>query len=46
MPWLLGKFQDRGVDLVTAMAVSMVVSGVFAVAAIWSGPETRGREFS
>jgi SHS family lactate transporter-like MFS transporter len=44
MPWLLGRFQDRGVDLVTAMAVSMIVSGVFALAAIWSGPETRGRD--
>ena len=46
MPWLLGKFQDRGVDLVTAMTVSMIVSGLFALAAIWSGPETRGRQFT
>jgi SHS family lactate transporter-like MFS transporter len=46
MPWLLGKFQDKGVDLVTAMTVSMVVSGIFALAAIWSGPETRGRQFT
>ena len=46
MPWLLGKVQDRGVDLVTGMTVSMVISGLFALAAIWSGPETRGRQFT
>jgi SHS family lactate transporter-like MFS transporter len=46
MPWLLGKFQDEGVDLVTAMTVSMIASGAFALVAIWSGPETRGREFT
>ena len=45
MPWLLGKFQDKGVDLVTAMTVSMIISGMFALVAIWSGPETRGRQF-
>jgi SHS family lactate transporter-like MFS transporter len=43
MPWLLGRFQDQGVDLVTAMTGSMVISGAFALAAIWTGPETRGR---
>ena len=43
MPWLLGKVQDQGVNLVVAMSVSMVVSGVLAMIAIWSGPETRGR---
>jgi SHS family lactate transporter-like MFS transporter len=46
MPWLLGKVQDQGVNLVVAMTVSMVVSGTLAVAAIWSGPETRGRAFA
>jgi hypothetical protein len=45
MPTLLGELQDRGVDLVTGMTASMVVSGIFAMAAIWSGPETRGRAF-
>ena len=43
MPWLLGRVQDQGVNLVTAMSVSMIVSGVLAMIAIWSGPETRGR---
>jgi SHS family lactate transporter-like MFS transporter len=43
MPWLLGKVQDQGVNLVAAMSVSMIVSGVLAMIAIWSGPETRGR---
>ena len=46
MPTLLGAVQDRGVNLVMAMSTSMIVSGVFAVAAIWSGPETRGRQFA
>jgi SHS family lactate transporter-like MFS transporter len=46
MPWLLGKVQDSGVNLVTAMTLSMVISGAFALVAIWSGPETRGRTFS
>jgi SHS family lactate transporter-like MFS transporter len=46
MPWLLGKVQDQGVNLVVAMTVSMIVSGTLAVAAIWTGPETRGRQFA
>jgi MFS transporter, SHS family, lactate transporter len=46
MPWLLGKVQDQGVNLVAAMTVSMIVSGTLAVALIWSGPETRGRQFA
>ena len=45
MPTLLGEVQDRGVNLVAAMTVSMIVSGTLAVAMIWSGPETRGRQF-
>jgi MFS transporter, SHS family, lactate transporter len=45
MPPLLGAVQDRGVNLVIAMTVSMVTSGLVAVVAIWSGPETRGRRF-
>jgi SHS family lactate transporter-like MFS transporter len=45
MPTLLGEVQDRGVNLVAAMTISMIVSGALAVAMIWSGPETRGRQF-
>jgi SHS family lactate transporter-like MFS transporter len=46
MPWLLGKVQDQGVDLVTAMTASMIASGALALAAIWTGPETRGTVFA
>ena len=45
MPALLGMLQDRGVTLVNAMSTAMIISGVIAVIAIWSGPETRGRTF-
>lgn len=45
MPALLGVLQDRGITLVNAMSTAMVISGIVAVVAIWSGPETRGRTF-
>ena len=45
MPALLGMLQDRGITLVNAMSTAMVISGIVAIAAIWSGPETRGRTF-
>jgi MFS family permease len=43
MPWLLGAMKDRGTDLPTGMMVAMAASGVCALIAIWTGPETRGR---
>jgi fucose permease len=43
MPWLLGALKDHGTDLPTGMMVAMATSGVCALIAIWSGPETRGR---
>jgi len=46
MPWLVGKVQDQGIDLVTTMSTCMVISGICALIAIWSGPETRGRTFT
>ena len=46
MPSLVGALKDRGIALVTAMSVCMVVSGIAALIAIWSGPETRGRQFT
>lgn len=45
MPYVLGELQDRGFVLVNAMSAAMVISGVIAVAMIWLGPETRGRQF-
>jgi MFS transporter, SHS family, lactate transporter len=46
MPWVLGRMQDRGIELTTAMTVAMLASGVLSAILIWLGPETRGREFS
>jgi MFS transporter, SHS family, lactate transporter len=46
MPTVLGLLNDRGFRLVDAMSVSMVVSWIIAIALIWMGPETRGRDFS
>jgi SHS family lactate transporter-like MFS transporter len=43
MPWLLGALKDHGTDLPTGMMAAMAASGVCALIAIWSGPETRGR---
>jgi MFS transporter, SHS family, lactate transporter len=45
MPYVLGTLQDRGFELVNAMSVAMVLSGIAAMM-IWLGPETRGREFT
>jgi SHS family lactate transporter-like MFS transporter len=45
MPTLLGFLQDRGFAMVNAMSAAMVVSALVALVAIWSGPETRGKEF-
>jgi len=45
MPTLLGFLQDRGFAMINAMSAAMVVSALVALAAIWSGPETRGKVF-
>ncbi len=45
MPYVLGLLQDSGFELVNAMSVAMVLSGLAAMT-IWLGPETRGREFT
>jgi MFS transporter, SHS family, lactate transporter len=45
MPYILGAAQDRGISAVNGMSVAMVASAVFAGIAVWSGPETRGRDF-
>jgi SHS family lactate transporter-like MFS transporter len=45
MPWLVGRLQDRGTPIAAAIGGAMLVSGAVALALIWLGPETRGREF-
>jgi len=46
MPYILGMAQDRGMSAVNGMSMAMVTSAVLAGIAVWSGPETRGREFN
>ena len=46
MPYILGAAQDRGISAVNGMSVAMIVSAILASIAVWSGPETRGRDFS
>jgi SHS family lactate transporter-like MFS transporter len=42
-PFLIGRFQDGGMELRTAMASCLVTAGVLVVVLLWLGPETRGR---
>src|SRR5687767_1810628 len=46
MPYILGAAQDRGISAVNGMSAAMIASAVLAGIAVWSGPETRGRDFS
>ena len=46
MPWLLGEMQKNGWQLTSAMTAAMLVSGCVSAIMIWSGPETRGRQFT
>jgi SHS family lactate transporter-like MFS transporter len=46
MPYILGAAQDRGISAVNGMSVAMITSAILAGIAVWSGPETRGRDFS
>jgi len=43
-PALIGLLQDRGMTLASAMGTLIAGSCLTAVALIWIGPETRGRE--
>ena len=45
MPYVIGVAKDRGFVMVDVMSVLMIASGTVAMIAIWTGPETRGREF-
>jgi SHS family lactate transporter-like MFS transporter len=42
-PFLIGRLQDGGMELRTAMASCIVTAGVLVVVLLWLGPETRGR---
>jgi SHS family lactate transporter-like MFS transporter len=42
-PFLIGRFQDGGMELRTAMASCLVTAGVLVIVLLWLGPETRGR---
>lgn len=42
-PFLIGRLQDGGMDLRTAMAYCIGTAGVLCVTLLWLGPETRGR---
>jgi SHS family lactate transporter-like MFS transporter len=44
-PTIIGYFQDRGMDLASAMAICIALAGVLVIAVLWMGPETRGRVF-
>ena len=46
MPYILGAAQDASISAVNGMSVAMVTSAVLAGIAVWSGPETWGRDFS
>jgi MFS transporter, SHS family, lactate transporter len=46
MPTVLGAMQDGGISAVNGMSAAMLTSAVLAAIAVWSGPETRGREFT
>jgi len=45
IPWLIGRLQDRGTPIATAIAGAMLVTGAIALTFLWLGPATRGRLF-
>ena len=44
-PFLLGRLQDGGMTTGGAMLACIVAGGLLVAAAVWLGPETRGRRF-
>ena len=45
-PYLIGRMQDAGTDLRTAMLTLIVTAGTAIVVLLWLGPETRGRSLT
>jgi len=41
-PTFIGSLHDNGIELASAMAACIAVSGVLFIALLWMGPETRG----
>ena len=46
MPILIGRLQDRGMNVADAMTIPIAVSLTTSAILIWLGPETRGRQFT
>ena len=46
MPILIGRLQDRGMNVADAMTIPIAVSLTTSAILIWFGPETRGRQFT
>jgi SHS family lactate transporter-like MFS transporter len=42
-PYLIGRLQDGGLPLGTAMFWCIFIGGLFVITLLWLGPETRGR---
>jgi len=42
-PYLIGRLQDSGTALQTAMFWCIIAGGISVIALLWLGPETRGR---
>jgi SHS family lactate transporter-like MFS transporter len=45
-PYLIGRLQDGGTDLRTAMLTLVTSAGVAIIVLLWLGPETRGRSLT
>jgi SHS family lactate transporter-like MFS transporter len=45
-PFLIGRLQDGGVALATAMLSCIGVAGALVLVMLWVGPETRGKELA
>jgi hypothetical protein len=43
-PYLIGRLQDGGTQLQTAMFYCIVAGGLSVITLLWLGPETRGRQ--
>lgn len=45
VPTIIGRLEDSGMALGSAMGLCIAVSGFLVLVFLWLGPETRGREF-
>jgi hypothetical protein len=42
---MIGALRDRGYALNSVMSVFIATASLLSIVMMWSGPETRGREF-